>query len=68
MALLTIARKMAAVALAVWKGGEKFGEKKLTRQAAYRAGARKQIGQKANRSRSPKADRRGRVSNAFVAR
>jgi ketol-acid reductoisomerase len=34
MARLTIARKMAAVALAMWKSGEEFDEKKLTKQAA----------------------------------
>jgi transposase len=34
MALLTIARKMAAVSLAIWKSGEEFDEKKLTKQAA----------------------------------
>ena len=34
MALLTIARKLAAVALAIWKSGEEFDERKLTRQAA----------------------------------
>lgn len=34
MARLTIARKLAAVALAMWKSGEEFDDKKLTRQAA----------------------------------
>ena len=34
MALLTIARKLAAVALAIWKSGEEFDERKLTKQAA----------------------------------
>lgn len=34
MALLTIARKIAAVALAMWKSGEEFDEKKLTKIAA----------------------------------
>ena len=34
MARLTIARKLAAVALAIWKRGEEFDEKKLTRQVA----------------------------------
>jgi hypothetical protein len=34
MALLTIARKLAAVALAIWKSGEEFDERKLTHQAA----------------------------------
>lgn len=34
MALLTIARKLAAVSLAIWKSGEEFDEKKLTKQAA----------------------------------
>lgn len=34
MALLTIARKLAAVTLAIWKSGEEFDEGKLTREAA----------------------------------
>jgi transposase len=34
MALLTIARKLSAVALAIWKSGEEFDERKLTREAA----------------------------------
>jgi transposase len=34
MARLTIARKLAAVTLRVWKSGEEFDEKKLTKQAA----------------------------------
>ncbi len=34
MALLTIARKIAAVSLAMWKSGEEYDEKKLTKQAA----------------------------------
>lgn len=34
MALLTIARKLSAVALAIWKSGEEFDERKLTKQAA----------------------------------
>ena len=34
MAMLTIARKLAAVCLAMWKSGEEFDEKKLTRIAA----------------------------------
>lgn len=34
MALLTVARKISAVALAMWKSGEEFDEKKLTKQAA----------------------------------
>jgi transposase len=34
MALLTLARKIAAVSLAIWKSGEEFDEKKLTKQAA----------------------------------
>jgi transposase len=34
MALLTIARKLSAVSLAIWKSGEEFDEGKLTRQAA----------------------------------
>lgn len=34
MARLTIARKLAAVALAVWKSGEGYDERKLSRQAA----------------------------------
>jgi len=34
MALLTIARKLAAVVLAIWKSGEEFDEKKLTKIAA----------------------------------
>jgi transposase len=34
MALLTIARKLAAVALAIWKSGEGFDERKLTKRAA----------------------------------
>jgi transposase len=33
MALLTVARKLAAVCLAMWKSGEEFDEKKLTKQA-----------------------------------
>jgi transposase len=32
MALLTIARKLAAVAIAIWKSGEEFDERKLTKQ------------------------------------
>jgi transposase len=34
MALLTVARKLAAVSLAMWKSGEEFDERKLTKQAA----------------------------------
>jgi transposase len=34
MALLTVARKLAAVSLAIWKNGEGFDEKKLTKVAA----------------------------------
>lgn len=34
MGLLTIARKLAAVTLAIWKSGEEFDERKLTEQAA----------------------------------
>jgi transposase len=34
MALLTVARKIAAVSLAMWKSGEEFDEKKLTKVAA----------------------------------
>lgn len=34
MALLTVARKLAAVSLAIWKSGEEFDEKKLTKIAA----------------------------------
>jgi transposase len=34
MALLTIARKLSAVALAIWKSGEEFDERKLTKLAA----------------------------------
>ena len=34
MALLTIARKLAAVCLAMWKSGEEYDERKLTKQAA----------------------------------
>ncbi len=34
MALLTVARKLAAVSLAIWKSGEEFDEKKLTKVAA----------------------------------
>jgi transposase len=34
MALLTVARKIAAVALAMWKSGEEYDEKRLTKIAA----------------------------------
>lgn len=34
MALLTIARKLAAVCLAMWKSGEDFHKRKLTKVAA----------------------------------
>ena len=34
MARLTIARKLAAVALAIWKSGEKYDEMKLSKPAA----------------------------------
>jgi transposase len=34
MAMLTIARKIAAVSLAIWKSGEEIDERKLTKQAA----------------------------------
>jgi transposase len=34
MARLTIARKLAAVALAIWKSGEQYDEMKLSKQAA----------------------------------
>lgn len=34
MALLTIARKLAAVSLAIWESGEEYDEKKLTQLAA----------------------------------
>ncbi len=34
MARLTIARKLAAVALAIWKSGEEYDEEKLSKQAA----------------------------------
>jgi transposase len=34
MAMLTVARKLAAVTLAVWKSGEEFDEKRLTKQVA----------------------------------
>jgi ketol-acid reductoisomerase len=34
MALLTMARKLAAVCLAMWKSGEDFDERKLTKVAA----------------------------------
>lgn len=34
MAVLTVARKLAAVCLAMWKSGEEFDEKKLTKIAA----------------------------------
>lgn len=34
MALLTIARKLAAVCLAIWKSGEEYDERKLTREAS----------------------------------
>jgi transposase len=34
MALLTVARKLAAVCLAMWKSGEDFDERKLTKAAA----------------------------------
>ena len=34
MARLTIARKLAAVALAIWKSGEEYDEAKLSKQAA----------------------------------
>jgi transposase len=33
MPLLTVARKLAAVSLAIWKSGEEFDERKLTKQA-----------------------------------
>jgi hypothetical protein len=33
MARLTIARKLAAVALAIWKSGETYDEKKLSKLA-----------------------------------
>lgn len=34
MAMLTVARKLAAVSLAVWKNGEEFDEQKLTKEVA----------------------------------
>jgi len=37
MARLTLARKIAAVGLVLWKRGESFDPEKLTMQAALRA-------------------------------
>jgi hypothetical protein len=34
MARLTIARKLAAICLAIWKSGEAYDEAKLSKQAA----------------------------------
>ena len=34
MARLQLARKLAALTLAVWKSGEEFDEKKLTKEGA----------------------------------